>query len=106
MTILGIAGRYLDALVSHEADTVPLAPDVRRIDNGRVVVEGAEALRDVIRREPAMATGSFRWLVDGDDAIVFYDIDADMGGDDRRDRGRLHAGPATRPRSSTTCGPG
>jgi len=68
--------------VSHEADTVPLAPDVRRIDNGKVVVEGADALREVIRREPAMATSAFRWLVDGDDAIVFYDLDADMGGDD------------------------
>jgi hypothetical protein len=79
MTIVDIATRYLDALVSHEADTVPLARDARRIDNGKVVVEGADALRAVIRREPALVTSSFRWLVDGDDAIVFYDLDADMG---------------------------
>lgn len=78
MSIIDVATRYLDALVSHDADAVPLADDARRIDNGKVVVEGADALRAIIRREPAAATSDFRWLVDGDQAIVFYDLDADM----------------------------
>lgn len=84
-TAIATATRYLDALISHEADTVPLAPDARRIDNGKVVVEGADALRAIIRREPAAATSSFRWLVadDATQAVVFYDLDADMGGDPR-----------------------
>ncbi len=82
MTIIDIATLYLDALVSHDADSVPLAPDVRRMDNGAVVVEGADAFRAIISREPAAATSGFRWIVDDDQAIVFYDLDADMGGDE------------------------
>ena len=79
MTTVATATRYLDALVSHDADSVPLADDVRRIDNGKVVVSGADELQAIIRREPAAATHGFRWLTDGDDAVVFYDLDADMG---------------------------
>ena len=82
MTVIDVATRYLDALVSHDADSVPLAPNARRIDNGKVVVTGADALREIIRREPAASTSAFRWLTHGDAAVVFYDLDADMGGDD------------------------
>ena len=78
MDVVKVATTYLDALVSHDADSVLLADDARRIDNGRVSVEGADALRAIIRREPAARTDDFRWIVDGDQAIVFYDLDADM----------------------------
>ncbi len=78
MTVIDTATRYLEALVSHDAQSVPLAPDARRIDNGKTVVEGADALRSIISREPAAAIDSLRWIVDGDQAIVFYDLDADM----------------------------
>jgi hypothetical protein len=78
MEIIDVAKSYLDALLSHDAASVRLAPDARRIDNGAVTVEGADALRAIIRREPAAATSSFRWLVDGDQAIAFYDLDADL----------------------------
>ena len=81
MSVIDTATRYLDALVSHDADSVPLSPSARRIDNGETVVEGADALRAIIRREPAAAIDSLRWLVDGDQAIVFYDLDADMAED-------------------------
>ncbi len=81
MSIVAIATRYLDALMSHDADTVPLADGVRRINNGKVMAEGADELRALIRREPALTTHGFRWLVDGDHAITFYDLDAEMGGD-------------------------
>lgn len=123
MTIVEVARSYLDGLVSHDADSVLLAPEARRIDNGKVTVEGADALRAVIRREPVGEMGSFRWVVDGDQAIAFYDLDADLArkGDDHGPRekwipacigerflvrdGRIHeievvyaAGAADRPR--------
>lgn len=78
MHAVAVAQTYLDALLSHDADAARLAPDVRRIDNGAVAVEGADALRAILRREPAAATGRFRWAVDGDDAVAMYDLDADL----------------------------
>jgi hypothetical protein len=78
MSIIDVATRYLDALVSHDADSVPLADDACRINNGLRSIEGADALRAIIRREPAARTASFRWLVDGVQAITFYDLDADL----------------------------
>lgn len=78
MDNVAVARTYLDALVSHDADSVLLADDARRIDNGKVTVEGADALRAIIRREPAARTDAFRWIVDDDQAIAFYDLDADM----------------------------
>ena len=42
--------------MSHDADSVPLADGVRRINNGKLAVEGADALRAVIRREPVLTT--------------------------------------------------
>lgn len=78
MHAIDVARTYLDALLSHDADAVRVAPGVRRIDNGAVTVEGADALRAIVRREPAAATGRFRWVVDGDDAVAMYDLDADL----------------------------
>jgi hypothetical protein len=78
MDVIEVATTYLDGLLSHDADSVLLAPDARRINNGKLSIEGADALRAIIRREPVAATSAFRWLVDGDQAIVFYDLDADL----------------------------
>ena len=69
---------YLDALVSHDAASVRLADDVRRIGNGKDVVAGADALRAVIEREPVGAIDALRWVVDGDNAALVYDLDADL----------------------------
>ena len=41
------------------------------------MVEGADAIRDILRREPLAGAGDRRWVVDGEHAIVFYDVDAD-----------------------------
>ena len=38
------ARSYLSALVSHDADSARLTPDVRRINNGKLAVEGADAI--------------------------------------------------------------
>ena len=81
MSVVTAAITYLDALISHDADAVPLADHVRRINNGKVMAENADELRAVIRREPTVTTHGFRWLVDGDHAVTFYDLDAHMGGD-------------------------
>ena len=78
MDIIEVATTYLDALRSHDSDSALLAPEARRINNGKLSVEGADALRAVIRREPVAATDNFRWLVDGEQAIAFYDLDADL----------------------------
>lgn len=91
MNAIETATRYLDALISHDADDVPLADDVRRINNGVLSIEGPDALRAIIRREPAAATSAFRWLLDDDQAIVFYDLDADM----KRGEGPVTSPPAS-----------
>ena len=78
LSAVDVAGTYLDALVTQEADRALLAPDVRRLHNGKVMVEGADAIRDILRREPLAGAGDRRWVVDGEHVIVFYDVDADV----------------------------
>jgi hypothetical protein len=78
MDVVDVASTYLDALVSQDADSALLAPDVRRFHNGQVIVEGADAIRDILRREPLAGMGDRRWVVDGEHAVAFYDLDADM----------------------------
>ncbi len=78
LSVVDVASTYLDALVSQEAERALLAPDVRRLHNGQVMVEGAAAIRDVLRREPLAGMGDRRWVVEGEHAVVFYDLDADM----------------------------
>jgi hypothetical protein len=68
VAIVVAATNNLDALISHDADTVPLA-------------EGADELRAIIRREPKLTTHGLRWLADGDHAVTFYDLGAGMGDD-------------------------
>ena len=87
--IIETATTYLDALVSHEAASARLADDVRRIGNGADIVAGADALRAVIEREPVGAIDALRWVVDGNNAALVYDLDADL----------------TRATQSTTFGP-
>lgn len=81
MSVVSVATTYLDALISHDADAVPLADHVRRRNNGKVMAENADELRAVIRREPEVATHGFRWIVDGDHAVTFFDLEAHLGGD-------------------------
>jgi hypothetical protein len=78
LSVVDVASTYLDALVSQDADGALLAPDVRRLHKGQVMVEGADAIRDILRREPLAGAGDRRWVVDGEHAVVFYDVDADM----------------------------
>ncbi len=79
MDAVAVASTYLDALVSRDADSALLAPSVRRIDNGVLAVEGADAIREIIRHEPLTDMGERRWVVDGEHAIAFYDLEATVG---------------------------
>jgi hypothetical protein len=79
MNAIDAASRYLDALVSRDPANVPLAADVRRITNGGGAVDGADELRHVIRNEPPLKMGPLRWIASGDEAAVFYELEADMG---------------------------
>jgi hypothetical protein len=72
--LIETAQSYLAALVSHDAESARLAPGVRRIDNGKPSAAGAEALRAILRREPVGSTSGERWLVDGEQGVVFYDL--------------------------------
>jgi hypothetical protein len=81
MDAVDVATTYLDALVSREADGARLAPDIRRINNGVLAVQGADAIRDIIRNEPPTVMGDRRWVVDGEDVIAFYDLEATVRGE-------------------------
>jgi hypothetical protein len=81
MDAVDVATTYLDALVSRHADRARLAPGIRRINNGVLAVVGADAIRDIIRNEPPTVMGDRRWVVDGEDAIAFYDLEATVRGE-------------------------
>ncbi|HXY93055.1 MAG TPA: hypothetical protein VEP49_11300, partial [Acidimicrobiia bacterium] len=74
MDAVGVAETYLGALVSRDAASARLAPSVRRIDNGVPGAEGADAIRQIIGREPPTEMGARRWVVDGEHAVAFYDL--------------------------------
>src|SRR5262245_41018513 len=76
--MIAAASSYVDALVSHDSASVRLADDVRRLGNGRVVLEGADALRAIIEREPVAAIDCVRWVVEPPHVAVVYDLEADM----------------------------
>jgi hypothetical protein len=81
MDVVDVATTYLDALVSRDADHARLAPGIRRINNGVLAVEGADAIRAIIRNEPPTVMGGRRWVVDGEHAIAFYDLEATVRGE-------------------------
>jgi hypothetical protein len=77
--VIETARSYLAALVHHDADRARLARDAHRTNNGKRAAEGAEALRAILRREPVAETSAERWIVDGEQGIVFYDLAYDAG---------------------------
>jgi hypothetical protein len=79
MNVVDVASTYLDALVSRDAESALLAPSIRRINNGVLAVEGADAIREIIRHEPLTGMGERRWVVDGEHVVAFYDLEAAVG---------------------------
>ena len=78
-SVIETAQSYLTALVHHDAGSARLAKEAHRTNNGKRAAEGAEALRAILRREPVAETRAERWIVDGEQALVFYDLEYDAG---------------------------
>ena len=59
------AKAYLDAITTHDAAKVPLHPNVRRTEQGRVTGEGEIKIRENTKFQPDMAGhGNTRFFVD------------------------------------------
>ena len=77
--MVAVASRYLDALVSHDASQIPLAPDAWRTEEGRNSGQGADDIRARTESDQMKVISGIRdvrWYVDGDNAIAFYLLDA------------------------------
>ncbi len=79
MNAMQAGSRYLDALVRSDASELVLAPDVTRTINGAASTRGDDELRDGISREPELSMGDLRWVDAGDEAAVFYRLEATIG---------------------------
>ena len=77
--VIATAKTYLDALVSHDASHVRLAPDVVRYENGIESARNAADLRHIIATSPLLklirGERHIQWIVDGGSAVAFYLID-------------------------------
>lgn len=83
---IAVAMTYLqNGLIDHDPDAVLLGPDARRINNGVLSCPDPESLRRIILREPVGAVHNLRWVVDGDDAVVVYDMLVDWTRSDQSD---------------------
>jgi hypothetical protein len=76
--VIDTALTYLHALVTHDIDSVRLAPDVWRMNNGHVAAQGEPEVRQAIGSEPVASWSTLRWVVDGNDAVAYYDLDTDF----------------------------
>ena len=91
--MIAVAMTYLqDGLIGHDADKVLLAPEARRISNGKVVCQGRDAIRAIFPHEPVGAWHNLRWVVDGEDAVVVYDMLVDWT---RADQSETFSDPST-----------
>jgi hypothetical protein len=83
---IAVAMTYLqNGLIDHDPDAVLLGVDARRINNGVLACPDPESLRRIILREPVGAIHNLRWVVDGDDAVVVYDMLVDWTRSDQSD---------------------
>jgi len=90
---IAVAMTYLqNGLIEHDPDAVLLSDDARRINNGVLACPDPESLRRIILREPVGAIHNLRWVVDGDDAVVVYDMLVDWT---RSDQSESFADPGT-----------
>jgi hypothetical protein len=79
--MISTATTYLDALVSHDATNIRLAPDARRTEEGFDTGDGAAAIKQSVSLptfdESIIDMRDVRWFVDKPDheAIAFYILD-------------------------------
>lgn len=78
-SIIEVAEKYLfHGLVEHNGSKVPLAENIVRIEQGRNTGEGRAGLVEALGHEVMnVITGirNVRWIVEGDQAVAFYDLD-------------------------------
>lgn len=75
---IAVAMTYLqNGLIDHTVDEVLLGPEAHRINNGKLSCPDPDSLRSIIVREPVGSIHNLRWVVDGDDAVVVYDLMVD-----------------------------
>ncbi len=78
-SVIEAAEKYLfHGLVEHDGSKVPLAEDVVRSEQGHDTGNGREGLIKALALEVMnVITGirNVRWIVEGDQAVAFYDLD-------------------------------
>ncbi len=78
-SIIEAAEKYLfHGLVEHDGSKVPLAENVVRHEQGHNSGDGREGLVAALSHEVMdVITGvrNVRWIVEGDQAVAFYDLD-------------------------------
>ena len=78
-SIIDAAEKYLfHGLVEHDGSKVPLAETVTRIEQGNPTGTGREGLIEALAHDVMnVITGirNVRWVVEGDQAVAFYDLD-------------------------------
>lgn len=80
--VVSAANAYLEALVSHDASGVPFADNAERWENGvNTGMSGAEireGLENDYRFKVIQGVRNVTWVVDGEQAIAYYLLDAVM----------------------------
>ncbi len=78
-SVVEAAEKYLfHGLVEHDGSKVPLAENVVRYEQGHNSGDGREGLIEALSHEVMnVITGvrNIRWIVEGDQAVAFYDLD-------------------------------
>ena len=78
-SIIEAAEKYLfHGLVEHDGSKVPLAENVVRIEQGRNTGTGRAGLARALGNEVMdviRGVRNVRWIVEGDQAVAFYDLD-------------------------------
>lgn len=75
--IIATAEKYIfQGLVEHKPDLVPFADDAVRRELGMVTGASGAELRELLRSDAYLAVqgaDNLRWIVEGDQAVVFYE---------------------------------
>ena len=78
-SVIGAAEKYLfHGLVEHDGTKVPLAENVVRTEQGRNTGESRDGIIESLSHDVMnVITGirNVRWIVDGEQAVAFYDLD-------------------------------
>jgi hypothetical protein len=77
--MIATATRYLDALVSHVGDALPLAEGCWRVERGRNTGRTGDEIRAQLATEIMHGITGYRdvrWFVEGENAVAFYTLEA------------------------------